>query len=73
MIFVGLALPTAVVIGSKGTEFWLTGIETGVVVGGIGAGVFYVATGGDFFKAVVGDAASIFTSSACGVLHEIGL
>lgn len=73
MVFLALGLPTAFIIGSKGSEYWLTGIETGAVVGGIGAVVFYVATGGNIFQAVVGDAASIFTSSACAVLHEIGL
>jgi len=73
MVFTAIALPTAFIIGSKGSEYWLTGIETGAVVGGIGAVIFYVATGGDLFSAVVGDAASVFTSGACGVLHEIGL
>lgn len=73
LVFTALALPTAIIIGSKGSEYWLTGIETGAVVGGIGALVFYVATGGSLVGAVVGDATSVFSSAACGILGEFGL
>lgn len=73
MIFAALALPTAVIVGAKGTEYWLEAIEVGALVGGIGALTFYIATGGNFFESLGADAVGSFKSAACGVLHEVGL
>lgn len=69
LIFAAVALPVTVVVGMKGPEFWITGVESGLVIGGAAAGIFYFATGGTF--SIVGDAASIFQTAVCGIEHAI--
>lgn len=71
MVFTALALPTALVVGSEGPQYWMTGAETGLVVGAVGAGVFYFVTGGNLIGSVVGDAASIFETAVCAILNGL--
>lgn len=71
LIFAAVALPVTVVVGLKGPEFWITGVESGLVIGGAAAGIFYFATGGSIMGALVGDSLSIVQNAICGVEHAI--
>lgn len=71
LIFGAVALPVTVVVGLKGPEYWITGVESGLVIGGAAAGIFYFATGGSIIGAFASDAASIFQTTVCGIEHAI--
>jgi hypothetical protein len=68
MIFGAIALPITVLIGMKGPEYLLTGVESGVVVGGVVAGIWYFATSKGILIGTLEDVGDIFKEAVCAIL-----
>lgn len=68
MVFGAVAVPITVLVGMKGSEYWITGVETGAIFGGIAAGVWYFVTSQGLIVGAIDDAESIIKQAVCWLI-----
>ncbi len=68
MVFGAVAVPITLLIGMKGSEYWLTAVESGAVIGAICAGVFWYVTSDGIIIGTIEDAVDVFKDAVCAII-----